>query len=111
VLYESTRNAGDLTLPDVTTWEGYVGHFASYAVLVFCALMAIKRQRLATILIVIAAAGLMGALLEAYQSTLSGRDASAFDALANLLGASAGAATVTFLLPRWQQQRRGADRR
>jgi predicted lysophospholipase L1 biosynthesis ABC-type transport system permease subunit len=71
VLYESTRNAGDPTLPDLTTWEGYLGHFAAYAALAFCALMAVKRRSLATVLIVIIAAGIMGALLETYQSTLS----------------------------------------
>jgi len=69
--------------------------------------MAIKRQSLAAVLIVIAAAGFMGALLEAYQSTLSGRDASAFDALANLFGAAAGAVAATHLPPRWAHRRRG----
>lgn len=51
---------------------------------------------------VIAAATLLGASLEAYQSTLDGREASVYDALANLAGAAAGALVairLTWRLP------------
>jgi VanZ family protein len=107
VLYESTRSGGDPTLPELSTAVAYAGHFLGHALLVFCALMAIKRRRdLLAVPLVVATDGLFGIVLEAYQSTLSGREASAFDALANLLGAIAAAAAVTYLLPRWQHRRR-----
>lgn len=107
VFYESTRSGGDPTLPELSTAAAYAGHFLGHAMLVFCALMAIdRRSGLLAIPIVVVADGVFGAALEAFQSTLPGRDASAFDALANLLGAVFGAAMVMFLVPRWQRLKR-----
>jgi VanZ family protein len=51
---------------------------------------------------VVVAAGLFGVCIEAYQSTIDGREASAYDALANLVGATIGAAFAYTLTPRWR---------
>ncbi len=77
----------------------------AYAALAFCAQMAPQRRSLVIIPFVIAAAGIFGGLLEAYQSTLYGRDASILDALTNLLGAAIGIAIAAFLVPRWEHWR------
>ena len=102
ILYESTRSLGDPTLPDLTTDEGYVGHLAVYTVLAFCAQTAILTRRWPTPVAVVAAAGLFGVLIEAYQSSLDGREASPYDALANLAGAALGALSGWWIMPRWQ---------
>jgi VanZ family protein len=102
ILYESTRSLGDPTLPDLTTDEGYVGHLAVYAVLAFCAQTAILTRRWPTLVAVVAAAGVFGVFIEAYQSTIDGREASAYDALANLAGATVGALAASSATPRWQ---------
>ncbi|HEY7466556.1 MAG TPA: VanZ family protein, partial [Dehalococcoidia bacterium] len=52
---------------------------------------------------VVLVAGLFGVVIEAYQSTLEGREASAYDALANLAGAAFGALTAWWLAPRWNR--------
>jgi VanZ family protein len=62
--------------------------------------MTFERRTLWLASAIIGFAALFGALLEVYQSTLSGREASVFDALANLLGAVAGVAFATFIWPR-----------
>ena len=103
VLYESTRGRGDPTVPDVSTGVAYVGHFVLYATLAFCVQTALYRRSLVAVAAVTAIVALYGGALEAYQSTLSGREASFYDALANLLGAAAGASIATFLLPHWQR--------
>ena len=102
ILYESTRNSGDPTLPDIPTTEAYVGHFLAYVALTFSAQMTFNRRSLWLASAIIGLAALFGALLEVYQSTLSGREASVFDALANLLGAITGVAFATFFWPRFE---------
>jgi len=112
VFYESTRGAGDPTVPDVSTSAAYLGHFLLYAALAFSVQTALHARSLPAVAIVAACVALYGGALEAYQSTLSGREASIFDALANLLGAAGGAGIAAALLPRWgrwvlKQARRG----
>jgi VanZ family protein len=103
IAYQSTRGGGDPTVPELTTAEAYVGHVAVYAVLAFCAQTAALSRRLATVLAVVAASGAMGLCLELYQSTLSGREASAYDALANAGGAVGGSLVAAALLPWWSK--------
>jgi VanZ family protein len=102
ILYESTRSRGDPTLPELTTDEAYVGHLAVYAALGFCAQTAALTRRWRAFVAVVVAAGLFGVCIEAYQSTIDGREASAYDALANLVGATIGAAFAYTLTPRWR---------
>ena len=102
ILYESTRSRGDPTVPDLTTDEAYVGHLAVYAVLGFCALTAAFARRWRTLIATVVTAGLFGVCIEAYQSTIDGREASAYDALANLTGAALGAAIAYAIMPRWK---------
>jgi VanZ family protein len=103
ILYQSTRSNGDPTVPDLTTNEAYAGHLAVYAVLGFCAQTALLSRRLQTVLAVVAAATIFGACIEVYQSTLEGREASAYDALADLAGAAIGAFVAFAITPRWQR--------
>jgi VanZ family protein len=102
ILYESTRSRGDPTLPELTTDEAYAGHLAVYAMLGFCAQTAALTRRWGSFVAVVVAAGLFGVFIEAYQSTIDGREASAYDALANLAGATIGAAVAYTLTPRWR---------
>jgi VanZ family protein len=44
---------------------------------------------------------LFGVCIEAYQSTIDGREASTYDALANLAGAALGAVFAFRAGPRW----------
>jgi VanZ family protein len=101
VFYESTRGAGDPTVPDVSTSAAYLGHFLLYAALAFSAQSAHYARSLPAVALVAACVALYGGALEAYQSSLSGRESSIFDALANLLGAASGAGIAAALLPRW----------
>jgi VanZ family protein len=102
ILWESTRSRGDPTLPELSTDEAYVGHLAVYAALGFCAQTAALTRRWRAFVAVVVAAGLFGVCIEAYQSTIDGREASAYDALANLVGATIGAAFAYTLTPRWR---------
>jgi VanZ family protein len=108
ILWESTRSRGDPTLPELTTDEAYLGHLAVYAALGFCAQTAALTRRWGTLVAVVAIAGLFGVAIEAYQSTIDGREASAYDALANLAGATIGAAIAYALTLRWQPLLRDA---
>jgi VanZ family protein len=101
IFFESTRSRGDPTLPDLTTDEAYLGHLAVYAVLGFCAQTAAFARRWRTLVAVVAAAGLFGVCIEAYQSTIDGREASTYDALANLAGAALGAVFAFRAGPWW----------
>ena len=101
ILYESTRTGGEPTAPDLTTTEGYFGHFGLYAALGFCAQTAVLSRRLGVLLAVAAAATAFGGCIELYQSTIPGREASAYDALSDLAGAGAGALVALLLTPRW----------
>jgi VanZ family protein len=103
VFYESTRDSGDPAVPEVSTATAYVGHFMLYAALAFSAQTALHARNRASVAIVILIVALYGGLLEAYQSTLPDREASTFDALANLLGAAAGAVLAASVLPRWER--------
>jgi VanZ family protein len=105
ILYESTRPGDDAALPDVSTGWAYVGHFVSYAALAFCAQMALLRRNLFMVCAITTVAAICGGLLEAYQSTLTGREASILDALANLLGAGGGALVAAYVAPRWERIR------
>lgn len=100
IWYESTRG-GDPTVPDLTTTEAYLGHIGVYAVLGFCAQTACLSRRLGVLLAVVAAATAYGVCIEFYQSTIPGREASAYDGLSNLAGAAAGALVALLLAPRW----------
>jgi VanZ family protein len=90
-------------LPDVSTGVAYAGHFLLYAALGFSALTASYRRNAVVVAAVILAAAAFGGLLELYQSTLSGRESSFFDGLANLAGAACGAGTAAALLPHWSR--------
>ena len=103
VFYESTRGAGDPTVPDVSTSAAYLGHFLLYAALAFSVQTALYARSLPAVALVAACVALYGGALEAYQSTLSGRESSIFDALANLLGAAAGAGIASALLQWWDR--------
>ena len=103
VLYESTRGSGDPTVPDVSTSAAYLGHFFLYAALAFSVQTALYARSLPAVALVAACVALYGGALEAYQSTLSGRESSIFDALANLLGAAAGAGIASALLQWWER--------
>ena len=101
VAYESTRRGGDPTVPDVSTATAYAGHFLLYGAIAFCAQTALYRRSLFTVAAVTACCAVYGGLIEAYQSMLPGRESSALDGLANLVGAAAGAAGAAFVLPWW----------
>jgi len=101
IFYQSTRGGADPTVPDLTTAEAYLGHLAVYAVLGFCAQTAVLSRRLRTVVAVVAAAALFGGCIEVYQSTIEGREGSAFDALANLTGAALGVLVAYGVTPHW----------
>jgi VanZ family protein len=103
VLYESTRAEGDPTVPDVSTGAAYLGHFLFYAALGFSAQTAAFSRRAMVVLIVAAACATYGGAIEAYQSTLSGRESSILDGLANALGALTVSVLAAALLARWQR--------
>jgi VanZ family protein len=103
IFYQSTREAGDPTVPALTTAWTYVGHVAVYAGLGFCAQTATLSRRLHALVAVVAGGALLGAGIEAYQSTLEGRTGSAYDALANLAGMALGAAAALWLTPWWER--------
>jgi VanZ family protein len=90
-------------VPDVSTSAAYLGHFLLYAALAFSVQTALYVRSLPAVALVAAFVALYGGALEAYQSTLSGRESSIFDALANLLGAAAGAGIASALLQWWER--------
>jgi VanZ family protein len=102
-LFESTRTAGDPALPDLSTAQGYLGHALLYAALAFClqtAMLSRGRREFATTVV---ATAMFGVAIEAYQSTLEGREGSVLDALTNLGGAMLGAALASVLSPAWRR--------
>jgi VanZ family protein len=73
-----------------------VGHFAVYAILVYLGLTAFKSSKAWIPVILFAIA--LGVILEFLQASVSGRDASIADGLANFLGVLVG--TAIYLLTR-----------
>jgi VanZ family protein len=106
IFYESTRAAGDPTVPSLATAWTYVGHVAVYAVLGFCAQTAVLSQRWHALVAVVLAASAFGAGIEVYQSTLDGRTGSGYDAVANLAGALMGAGVAFWATPWWGRRLR-----
>jgi VanZ family protein len=96
ILYESSQIRGSTGVPEVTTNEAYVGHFAMYAAIAFCAMMALGRPSVLGFLVVLFGAIALGSAMELYQIHVPTRTASVQDALADTLGATAG--LVAFLM-------------
>jgi VanZ family protein len=103
IFYQSTGGSSDPGVPDLSTTQAYVGHVGVYAVLGFCAQTALLSRRWQTIAGAIIVAGLFGAGLELYQSTLEGREASVYDAIANLTGAILGSLVAVWFAPNWRR--------
>ena len=97
VLYESTQERGTPGVLELTTNEAYVGHFAIYALMTFCVLVALAPRSLHTVATVVLFSGGLGVALELYQAQLSTRTASTGDALADLAGAFLGLASYIAL--------------
>lgn len=101
ILYESMQERGRPGVPDLSTNEAYLGHFAIYAVMAFCALGALGPRTFQGFLAVMLFAAGLGIALELYQAQLPTRTASAGDVLADIAGAIFGAAgyvMLTFLV-------------
>lgn len=98
ILYESTQERGSPGVPDLTTNEAYVGHFAVYAAMTLCALMAIGRRSLYGMLIVVELAIGLGIAMELFQGMVPSRSSSLGDVVANTSGAVAGAIGYAMLL-------------
>jgi VanZ family protein len=110
IFYQSSRGGDDPTVPVVSTTLAYAGHVALYAVLAFCALTALRTRKTTAVAGVIAAATLFGVFNEAYQASLPDREASVYDELANLLGATLGAAAAYAATPFWNRIIRDCSR-
>jgi len=99
IFYESTQERGRPGVPDVSTNLAYLGHFATYAVLTICGLIALNPRSPWAFALVLALAVSLGIALEVYQIHLSTRTASVGDAFANAAGAlSASTAYVALAL-------------
>jgi VanZ family protein len=104
IAYQSTRPAGDPTVPVLKSWLSYAGHFGVYAVLAFCTMLAAWRTRPGTLAAVVVTCSLFGLALEVYQDGIVGREASTFDAISNVIGSAVGAGVVYAALPWLRRQ-------
>lgn len=93
VLYESSQARGRPGVPDLTTNAAYAGHFAIYAAMVFCAMVAIGRASFLNLATVFVLAVCLGIAMELYQAFEPTRTASVQDAIANGAGAFFGVGT------------------
>ena len=106
IAYQSTRPAGDPTVPVLKSWLSYAGHAGVYAVLASCAMLAAWRRQPISVGGVVLACSLFGLGLEIYQGGIEGREATPLDAISNTIGAVLGAGAVFAALPwvhRWLQ--------
>ena len=87
IAYQSTRPAGDPTVPVLKSWLSYAGHFGVYGAMAFSAMMAVARFELRAAASVVLACSLFGLGLEVYQGSADGRESTPMDAVSNLLGA------------------------
>jgi VanZ family protein len=99
IAYQSTRPAGDPTVPVLRSWLSYAGHFGVYAVLAFCAMIAAWQRRPATLVAVVFACSGFGLVLEVYQGSVDGRSSTPMDAVSNVLGSLSGAGVAYASLP------------
>ena len=97
VLYESAQERGTPGVLELTTNEAYVGHFAIYALMTFCIMVALSPRTLHGLAAILLFAGGLGVLLELYQGQLATRTASAGDAFADVAGAFLGLAAYVAL--------------
>jgi VanZ family protein len=101
ILYESSQVRGRAGVPELTTNEAYLGHFAMYAAIAFCAMLAVGKPSVLAFLAVLAGAIALGSAMELYQIHVPTRAASVQDAVADTAGALTGLAAfllVSFLL-------------
>ena len=97
ILYESTQERGRPGVPDLSTNEAYLGHFAVYALMAFCAMVALGPRTLQAFAAVVLIAASLGVSMELYQAQMPSRTASAGDVLADAAGAASGLATYAML--------------
>ncbi len=90
ILYESSQVRGSAGVPELTTNEAYVGHFAIYAAVAFCAMLAVGRPSILVFLAVLGSSIALGAAMEVYQIHVPTRTASVQDAMADAAGALTG---------------------
>lgn len=98
LLYESTQARGSPGVPDLTTNEAYVGHFAIYAAMTLSALAAIGRRSIFGMIIVVELAISLGIAMEIFQGHVPGRTPSMGDVVADATGAVLGALAYAVLL-------------
>ena len=91
IAYQSTRPAGDPTVPVLRSWVSYAGHFGVYAVLAFLAMVSVWRRELSAVAAVVLACSLFGLVLEVYQGSIEGRSSTPLDAVSNVIGSALGA--------------------
>jgi VanZ family protein len=108
VLYESTQERGTPGVLELTTNEAYLGHFAIYALMTFCTMVALAPRTFHGLAAILLFAAGLGVLLELYQAQLATRTASTGDAFADVAGAFLGLAAFValhlFLEPPKQEQ-------
>jgi VanZ family protein len=111
ILYESSQIRGSAGVPEISTNEAYAGHFAMYAAIAFCAMMAIGRPSVLGFLLVLFGAIALGSAMELYQIHVPTRTASVQDALADTFGAIAGLLAFLMFTSLVELQDRGAMKR
>ena len=90
ILYESSQARGQPGVLELTTNEAYLGHFAVYAAMTFCAMTAIGRPAPGNLVAVFLLAAGVGLAMEVYQAFEPTRTASLGDVIANTAGAFCG---------------------
>jgi VanZ family protein len=108
IAYQSTRPAGDPTVPVLRSWLSYAGHFGVYAVLAFCAMVAAWRRRPAFLVAIVVACSAFGLMLEVYQGGIDGRESTPLDAVSNVLGSAVGA-TAAYAALHWLHEALSGD--
>jgi VanZ family protein len=101
ILLQSMQERGQPGVPDLTSNEAYLAHFAIYAVMTFLALTALAPRTVFGFAVVIIAAIGLGVAMELYQAQTATRSGSAADVLADGAGVLFGAftyITVTILM-------------
>ena len=105
------RNLGPLEAVQIVPQQDKLYHFVEYLVLATLIVLALSRTGrwvpVERFLLTVSLSALYGLLLEAMQAFVPGRTASALDAVANTLGAIAGAALLLWARGRLQRCRKG----
>ena len=110
ILYESSQARGQPGVLELTTNEAYVAHFAVYAVMTFCAMLAVGRASLGNLAVVFLLSVNLGMAMELYQAYEPSRTLSAMDALANAAGAFTGVSAYALLAVLFEPPRRKATK-